>query len=82
MRPTFVDTFTLAEDDRIKLIGETCLKHKALIGFVVESGAGKAERYIEKLQKMFPGIRVVDQFEGPMKGMTSVRIAPPKGVLQ
>lgn len=80
----FADLHKLEEDQRIELIGEATMRggkssadKPPLIAFVVDDDGKKADRYIEKLQKKFPGIRVIDQFKGPTPGAYTVRIAPP-----
>lgn len=76
------DLHKLSEDDRIKLIGRSVMQQPAssadapvMNGFIVESEE-KADRYIRKLQKGFPGIRVVDRSPAPF-GMILVRVAGP-----
>lgn len=65
------------EDERIRQIGEKAMKEKLVVGFVTEDEPGKAERYIQKLQERFPGIRVVDRGSGPIQGTVWVKVAPP-----
>lgn len=75
------DLHRLSENDRIKLIGQSVMQAPQssadppkVTGFVVENDS-KADRYIEKLQKRFPGLRVVDR--QPLAGTILVRVAGP-----
>jgi hypothetical protein len=55
--PGFKDLADLPEDDRIRIIGETCVKRKLSVGFLVDDDtfdAGKADRYTKKLEERFP----------------------------
>lgn len=76
----YLDTGDCEEDERIQKIGESLLclgkvKKDAMIAFVTDSEPPeKVERYISKLLKRFPGIRVVDRFPGPVQGCVSVRM--------
>lgn len=77
------DLHRLNENDRIKLIGESVMNvprtsgdKPPMNGFIVESDT-KADRYIEKLQKRFPGIRIIDRNPGPTPGTILVRVGPP-----
>lgn len=81
--PVFADIADFEEDDRIEMIGKAVMNaprssadKPILVAFVVEDDA-KADRYIEKLQKRFPGIRVIDRFPGPVPDTVSVRIGGP-----
>ena len=70
-----------AEDERIREIGEKAMHEKLTVGFIVDSegetGFEKAERYIAKLTKRFPGIRVTYRGDGPVGGTKLVKVAPP-----
>lgn len=70
------------EDARIKQIGEFVMGRKEPAVFITDDDPGKADRYIKKLQERFPGIHVVDRFDGPTPGVVTVRVAPPKERLQ
>jgi hypothetical protein len=77
------DLHRLEENDRIKLIGHSVMvaptsstDKPIMNGFIVETEA-KADRYIRKLEKMFPGIRVVDRTAGPTPNTIFVRVAGP-----
>lgn len=80
----YVDAGDLEEDKRIEMIGNSvmnCPKSSSdkppMAAFVVEDDE-KADRYIAKLKKRFPSIRIIDRFDGPVKGMSvSVRVGPP-----
>ena len=47
-----------------------------IAAFMVEDDA-KADHYIKKLQKKFPGIRVIDRFAGPAPETITVRVGVP-----
>lgn len=82
MVKAFLDTHRLSENDRIEMIGKSVMNAPAssadkppMNGFVVEDDA-KADRYIKKLQKRFPGIRVIDR--NPfLNGLILVRVGAP-----
>lgn len=65
------------EDERINQIGEKAMREKLVVGFITDSEAGKAERYIKKLQERFPGIRVIYQGSGPVAETVLVKVGPP-----
>ena len=78
-----LDLHRLSENDRIELIGRSVMAVPSssadkppLNGFIVETEE-KADRYIRKLEKQFPGIRIVDRGPGPAAGTVLVRIAGP-----
>ena len=75
--PPFKDIADNSEDERIREIGEKTMCEKLVVGFVTDSEAGKAERYIRKLQERFPGIRVIYQGDGPVAETVLVKVAPP-----
>ena len=77
------DLYNLNENDRIQMIGESVMtapqssgKRPPMNGFIVENDA-KADRYVEKLRKLFPGIRVIDRHPGPTPNTVLVRVAGP-----
>jgi hypothetical protein len=79
----YADLADLKEDDRITAIGNTVMSGPAssadkpmMVAFVVDDHA-KADRYVEKLQKRFPGIRIIDRFDGPVANTVTVRVVGP-----
>lgn len=84
MMPVFADLADLEEDKRIEMIGDSVMKtprtsadKPVMNAFVVDDDA-KADRYIKKLQDKFPGIRIIDRSDGPIKGRSvTVRIGGP-----
>lgn len=77
----------LPEDDRITLIGNTCLQNPGkLIGVIVENETGphcqdptrrqtKADRYITKLHTKFPKLTIVGKFvDAPTIGLTIIHV--------
>lgn len=67
------------EDERIRLIGEMTMtiRRGETIGFITQDQDGKLERYIEKLQKRFPGIRVIGRGRGPVEGVAWAKVSAP-----
>lgn len=72
--PLFTDTSDLPEDDRILLIGETAMKRQGLTAFITDDEEGKADRYVRKLLATFPGLEVLDRFDGPVPNTVTVRV--------
>ena len=77
----YADLGDFKENDRIDMIGNAVMKQPAsssdkpvIIAFITDNNE-KADRYIKKLQKKFPGIRVIDRFDGPVPN--TVRVGPP-----
>ena len=77
-KPYFADLADFEEDKRIEMIGHTVMAHKKTVAFVTDSDPGKAERYIDKLKKRFPGIVIVDRFDGPVSNTVTVKVGPPE----
>lgn len=73
----FHDLADSPEDDRIEAIGYKTMHGTGTVMFVTDDEPGKADRYIEKLQHRFPGIRLVSRGSGPVKGTVWVKVAPP-----
>lgn len=69
----FADLADLPEDDRIRIIGETAVQTGQRIGFVVDD-AVKADRYIEKLLRLFPALTVLSYGAGPVKDTVMVAV--------
>jgi hypothetical protein len=67
----FADLADLAEDDRIRIIGETA-EHRHSVAFIVEDN-DKADRYIAKLTERF-GVVVTARGVGPVDGTVAVKI--------
>ncbi len=65
------------EDERIRQIGEQVINEELIVGFLTDDEPGKADRYIQKLQDRFPGIRVIGRGDGPTPGVVWVKVAPP-----
>lgn len=76
-KPVYADIADLEEDRRIDLIGHTVMEHRKTVAFVTDADAGKADRYVTKLQAKFPGIVVIDRFLGPVANTVSVKVGPP-----
>ena len=77
------DLKRLPENERIDVIGRTVMPEvpssaisPVIVSFIVESDA-KANRYIGKLQRAFPGIRVFERRGGFAAGTIMVRVSGP-----
>ncbi len=44
------------------------------VAFITDSDPGKADRYISKLLKKFPGLKVLERFDGPVPNTVSVKV--------
>lgn len=62
----FADLHALAEDDRIGVIGREAMASGKRVAFVTDADPGKADRYVAKLLKRFPGLMVVARSTGPV----------------
>lgn len=76
-QPVYADLGDFEEDQRIDAIGHMAMAHGKTVAFVTDADPGKADRYIRKLQERFPGIRVIERFDGPVAGTVSVKVGPP-----
>ena len=83
MVKAFFDLKRLNENERIDLIGRSVMDEPAssadkptMNGFIVENEA-KADRYVAKLEKRFPGIRIISRGPGPTPGLILIRVGPP-----
>lgn len=77
--PEFRDLYDLPEDNRIRYIGE-CAKGNKEVAFMVDkhpSDPGKAERYLAKLQKMFPDLIVINRYDGPVPEVETIKVTRP-----
>lgn len=79
----YADIADFDEDTRIEMIGNAVMSapkssadKPVMAAFVVEDDA-KADCYIKKLQKKFPGIREIDRFVGPVPQAITVRVGAP-----
>lgn len=73
----YADLHTLSEDDRITLAGKAVMNDRLTIGVLTDDEPGKPERYIAKLKERFPGIVIVGQWKGPVKGCVTIKVGPP-----
>jgi len=77
-KSTYTDLADLEEDKRIERIGDAVITGK-IVAFVVDAeganGQAKADRYLAKLKKMFPAIRVVKRFDGPVIDTVTVKVS-------
>lgn len=82
--PPYLDLHSLTENQRIEMIGKSVMDaprssadQPLVAAFVVEDDV-KADRYIAKLLKKFPSIRIIDRTPGPVVGMSvTVRVGAP-----
>ena len=75
--PVYADIADFDEDHRINLIGRTVIEGRKTVAFVTDTDPGKADRYIRKLRERFPGIAVIDRFDGPVAATVTVKVGPP-----
>lgn len=68
----FQDLFQLAEDDRITQIGNAAMANNRVAFFTDVHPVDKVERYIAKIRKRFPRLRVESQTHGPTQGVITV----------
>lgn len=61
------------EDTRIEMIGKKAMTGQT-VAFITDADPGKADRYIAKLLKKFPGLKVLARFDGPIKGVVTVKV--------
>jgi hypothetical protein len=71
--PPYADIHRLKEDDRIAMIGTAAMRG-GVIAFLTDSDPGKVERYIAKLLAKFPELTVIDQTDGPVANVVTVRV--------
>jgi hypothetical protein len=78
----FADLADSNEDARIDKIGKAAMSGLT-VAFVTDAKPpAKVERYKKKLLHRFPGIRILEQFDGPIANCVSVKVGPPKGAEQ
>lgn len=75
-KPKYADLHHLTEDQRIELIGRKVMEDGAVCGVLVDDKPGVAGRYILKLKEKFPGLKVIDVFSGPTKGVVTIKVGP------
>ena len=74
----FADIADHDEDTRINIIGRTVMEQRKTVAFITDSDKGKHERYIQKLVERFPGIVLVETFDGPVENCVTVKMGPPE----
>lgn len=75
-KPGYADLGPLSEGKRIETIGDAAMRLRKTVGFIVDDSE-KADRYIAKLKAKFPGIVILGRFDGPGKGVVTVKVGPP-----
>ena len=74
--PPFVDLSTLTEDERIDAIGRATMQGQ-IVGCLVDARHPQiAARYIEKMAKRFPGVRLIKQFPNGSGHLTVLQFGP------
>jgi hypothetical protein len=64
----FADLADLPEDERIGIIGHYIVEHGKTVAVCVDDWAGKAERYIEKINEAVPWRRVAGAMQRASEG--------------
>lgn len=77
-KPMYADLGDISENNRIDLIGHRVVDHHEQVAFMVDDDA-KADRYIAKLLKKFPGVSVKTRGPGPA-GTIAVVLIPAERV--
>lgn len=72
------DLADMDEDERILGIGNEVTLGRKTVAFIMDSEPGKADRYIDKLQKRFPGVRILWRGDGPVPNTVAVKVGPPE----
>lgn len=71
----YADLYRLQEDQRIEVIGKYLRENPdQVVAFYTDDEEGKADRYIRKLITLYPRVRVVDRFNGPVPNVVTVRV--------
>jgi hypothetical protein len=75
--PQFADLYSISEDDRIHVIGETASLGET-VGVVLElDDPEKVERYIRKVTQRYPKVVVLQRLEGvPVAVCITIRFGP------
>lgn len=73
----YADLADLPEDERIHIIGQSAADGK-VVGFFTDDDA-KADRYIAKLTKWYPTVRVIDRKRDVLVPSTVFVRVGPKG---
>lgn len=79
----FSDLGDLPENERINIIGKTLMAapqssaDKPMIIGVVVDNETVARRYIRKIEKRFPRIKLIDHTPGPVLGTVLIRLGAP-----
>lgn len=73
----YADLADLPEDERIDIIGRTVMEQGLTVAVAVDSDRDKMERYIRKLLKRFPGIRILERLPGIVSGTLTIKVGPP-----
>lgn len=75
--PIYKDIADHDEDTRIDMIGRSVMVLGQTVSFITDADAGKADRYLSKLQKRFPGIVIISRGDGQVKDTVFVKVGPP-----
>lgn len=72
----YQDIADKTEDERIRQIGEIVMSRGAIVAFMVDDEPGNPERYIRKLLKQFPSVRITERFKGPIPHVITIKCGP------
>ena len=78
----FSDLADLPENERIRVIGHTVLNAPGeggapFVAAIALEDKAKADRYAEKLKKMFPIIRIIGVVDGIVPGTVTLKVGAP-----
>ena len=75
----YSDLAELPEDTRIQIVGQMVMFQKKTCCVCVDKdvGGAKGDRYITKFKKQYPGIVVLDRFDGPVANVETIKLGPP-----
>jgi hypothetical protein len=73
MAPKYADLHDLAEDERIKAIGESAMTGLTVGVCLEKNEPAKVARYIRKVTTRYPQIGVLEQCDGPVANVVTVK---------
>ena len=74
--PAYADLASMPEDERLDLMGRFVTETGKTVSIITDDEPGKPERYIKKILKRFPHLRIVERFKGPIPGVVTLNLGP------